>query len=209
MGPSFSSASGTPDALKARCAEACENNDRCEYASMYYAGSGTCYLHNSGCGDYENNRHGSYHTYFKEVAAVTPSPTPSPPSVTPSPTASPPTCTGSGTVMPGGDCSPWLNEKCCTDGGHDCVYVNGSEYLCLPCDHKDMHTVGFGDADGHCKQNEQCVYDVGTSKCKDKNAADCEDGDFACCGARNDCKGKTNLVSGVFIRVNKVKLEEK
>merc|ERR1719300_1727006 len=204
MGPNFSSASGTLVALRARCAEACEANDRCEYASMYYAGTGTCYLHDSSCGDYENNRHGAYHTYFKKVAD------------TPSPTPSPPTCSGSGTVMPGGDCSPWMGAKCCSDGGHDCVYVNGSEFLCLPCDHADMHTVGFGDADGHCKQNENCAYDAGTSKCNSKPAVSAATpapvaaaGTPAPVAGGGDCKGKTNLAPGVFIRVNKVKLEEK
>jgi len=75
MGPNFSSVAGTLDELKTRCAEACEKNDRCEYASMYYASTATCYLHDNGCGDYENNRHGSYHTYFKPASAVvTPAP---------------------------------------------------------------------------------------------------------------------------------------
>merc|ERR1719383_1630290 len=87
---------------------------------------------------------------------------------TPSPTPSPPaSCSGEGTLMPGEDCSPWMGAKCCTDGGHDCVYVNASEFLCLPCDHNDMHTVGFGDADGHCSQNDYCSYDSETSKCMD------------------------------------------
>jgi len=207
MGPNFRSKSGTLNALKAECAAACDADVRCEKASMYYAGTGTCYLHDSNCGDYENNRHGSYHTYFKPVAA------------TPAPVAG--ACSGSGTIMPGGDCSPWNGSgaKCCTDGGVACVYVNGSEYKCLPCDDDDMHTVGFGDADGHCSQNPQCEYDVGTSKCKDKNAgatpAPVGGGATpAPVGATpapvaGECKGKTNLAPGVFIRVNKVKLEEK
>jgi len=255
MGPNFRSKSGTLNALKAECAAACDADVRCEKASMYYAGTGTCYLHDSNCGDYENNRHGSYHTYFKPVAA------------TPAPVAG--ACSGSGTIMPGGDCSPWNGSgaKCCTDGGVACVYVNGSEYKCLPCDDDDMHTVGFGDADGHCSQNPQCEYDVGTSKCKDKNAASkkmvCKGHDVSqdarCsvhktqgpCEAEGvspfsdgncdweeeagagdvggdagatpapvaagatpapvaaDCKGIQNLSRGVYIRVQKAKLEQK
>merc|ERR1719300_716690 len=97
------------------------------------------------------------------------------PDPTPSPTPTPPTCSGEGTIMPGEYCGPMADvygEKCCSDGGHSCVYVNASEYFCLPCDHNDMHSVGWGDADRHCNQNDFCAYDAGTSKCKSKPAGD-------------------------------------
>merc|ERR1712136_512005 len=52
--------------------------------------------------------------------------------------------------------------------------------------------------------NEQCVYDVGTSKCKDKNA-----GATPAPVAAAKCKGIQNLSRGVYIRVQKAKLEKK
>merc|ERR1719300_851778 len=98
---------------------------------------------------------------------------PATPDPTPSPTPTPPTCSGEGTIKPGEYCGPMADvygEKCCTDGGHSCVYVNASEYFCLPCDHNDMHSVAWGDADRHCNENPNCEYDFGTSKCKNKPA---------------------------------------
>merc|ERR1719219_542416 len=54
MGPNFRSVNGSLNDLKTRCAAACDADARCEKGALYYAGgTGTCYLHDSNCGDYE------------------------------------------------------------------------------------------------------------------------------------------------------------
>jgi len=82
MGANFSKVYGASlDDLKTRCGLACDNNAKCKYGALYYGAYGTCYLHDENCGDYENNKHGQYHMYFKaQSAIVTPAPfsTPAP-----------------------------------------------------------------------------------------------------------------------------------
>merc|ERR1719471_2169730 len=112
------------------------------------------------------------------------------------------TCSGEGTIMPGEYCGPMADvygEKCCSDGGHSCVYVNASEYFCLPCDHNDMHSVAWGDADRHCNENPNCEYDFGTSKCKNKPAACSGEGTIMpgeYCGPMADVYGEKCCTDG-------------
>merc|ERR1719230_1110804 len=74
----------TEEQAKAECAAACDANDLCAYANLYWIWSGlsSCYLHTTECvGEYE---HPSYDMYIKGgVAEATDAPTDAP---TPAPT---------------------------------------------------------------------------------------------------------------------------
>merc|ERR1719499_1989441 len=67
---------------KRDCAKACDSNDKCRFADLYWTRYGqTCYLRTDQCGDWQNNTHGSYLLYIKGG----PTPTPAPVTPTPAP----------------------------------------------------------------------------------------------------------------------------
>ena len=54
------------DTAKAKCAEACDLEDKCRYANLYWTkNKQTCYLNNEECGKKFEN-HSSYRVYEKQ-----------------------------------------------------------------------------------------------------------------------------------------------
>ena len=59
---------------KDECKKACDNRSDCLFSDLYFTSKSsrsTCYLRGIQCGNWRQNRHGSYHLYKKGTYMIT------------------------------------------------------------------------------------------------------------------------------------------
>merc|ERR1719411_2118025 len=126
---------------KAECAAACEANDLCAYADLFYTSKmSTCYLRTEECGDWETSTHHNYRLYIKgAISEPTPSPTDVP---IPAPTNAP-------ISEPTGD--KWI-------AGHTCPI--GKSWISTEFDKekKESEQQAKAECAAACEADDLCAY---------------------------------------------------